>query len=195
MRRDHSPRVRHPGLWSQMGLRKHYYKQSECRWWNFSWTISNPKRCSCESAALNMPANLENSTSATGLEKVSFHSNPKERQCQTIFKLLRIAHISYTSKLMLKILQARFQQYVNWELPDIEAVFRNSRGTRDQTASICWIIEKAREFQKNICFIENVKAFNCRKFLKSWEYQTTLPASWEICMQVKSNSYNRTWNN
>ena len=83
---------------------------------------------------------------ATGLEKVSFHLNPKERQCQRVLKLL------HTSKLMLKILQARLQQYVNHELPDVQAGFRKGRGTRDQIANIHWIMEKAREFQKNIHF-------------------------------------------
>ena len=80
---------------------------------------------------------------------------------------------------MLKILQARLQQYVNHELPDVQAGFRKGRGTRDQIANIYWIMEKAREFQKNIyfCFIDYAKAF--------WEYQTTWPASWEICMQVR----------
>ena len=94
---------------------------------------------------------------------------------------------------MLKILQARLQQYVNRELPDIQAGFRKDRGTRDQIANIRWIIEKAREFQKNIyfCFIDYAKSLsvwittNCGKLLKRWEYQTTLPAFWEICMQVK----------
>ena len=93
---------------------------------------------------------------------------------------------------MLKILQARLQQNVNHELPDVQAGFRKGRGTRGQIASICWIIEKAREYQKNIyfCFIDYAKAFvwittNCWKFLKSWEYQTTWSASWKICMQVK----------
>ena len=66
---------------------KHHYEQSSWRWWNSSWAISNPKRWCCENAALNMPANLENSTVATGLEKISFHSNPKERKCQRMFKL------------------------------------------------------------------------------------------------------------
>ena len=83
---------------------------------------------------------------ATGLEKVSFHSNPKERQCQRMLKLLHIAIISHASKVMLKILQARLQQYVNCELPDAQPGFRKGRGTRDQIANICWIIEKAREF-------------------------------------------------
>ena len=85
---DHSPRTRHSGMWSQEGLRKHHYEQNEWRWWNSSGAISNPKKWCCESAATNMPANLENSAVATGLEKVSFHSNPKERQCQRMLKLL-----------------------------------------------------------------------------------------------------------
>ena len=99
-----------------------------------------------------MPANLENSAVATGLKKVSFHPNPKERQCQRMLKLPTIALISHPSKVMLKILQARLQQYVNCELPDVQAGFRKGRGTRDQIANIRWIIEKAREFQKNIYF-------------------------------------------
>ena len=97
-----------------------------------------------------MPANLETSAVATGLEKVSFHSNPKERQCQECSNYHTIALISHASKVMLKILQARFQQYVNCELPNVQAGFRKGRGTRDQIANIHWIIEKAREFQKNI---------------------------------------------
>ena len=91
---------------------------------------------------------------------------------------------------MLKILQARLQQYVNHELPDVQSGFRKGRVTRDQIASIHWIIEKPREFQKNIyfCFIDYAKAFDCvyhNKLWKRWEYQTTWPASWESCMQVK----------
>ena len=100
--------------------------------------------------------------------------------------------ISHTSKVMLKILQARLQQYVNHELADVQAGFRKGRGTRDQIANIHWIMEKAREFQKNIyfCFIDYAKAFvwittNSGKFLNRWEYQIASPASWEICMQVK----------
>ena len=95
---------------------------------------------------------------------------------------------------MLKILQTRIQQYVNQELPDVQGGFRKDRGTRDQIANIHGIIEKAREFQKNIyfCFIDYAKAFDCvdhnklwKKFWKRWEYQTTWPASWEIGVQVK----------
>ena len=85
---------------------------------------------------------------ATGLEKVNFHSNPKERQCQECSNYYAIAFISHASKVMLKILQARPQLYMNRELPDVLARFRKGRGTRDQIANIRWIIEKAREFQK-----------------------------------------------
>ena len=94
-----------------------------------------------------MPANLENSAVATGLEKVSFHSDPKgnAKECS---KYRTIALISHASKVMLKILQARLQQYMNRELPDVQAGFRKGRGTRDQIVNIRWIMEKAREFQK-----------------------------------------------
>ena len=95
-----------------------------------------------------MPANLENSAVATGLEKVSFHSNPKKGNTKECSKYGTIALISHASKVMLKILQARLQQYVNRELPGVQAGFRKGRGTRDQIANICWIMEKAREFQK-----------------------------------------------
>ena len=95
-----------------------------------------------------MPANLDNSAVATGLEKVSFYSNPKERQYQRMLKIPHNSLISHTSKEILKILQARFQQYVNCELPDVQVGFRKGRGTRDQIANIRWIMEKAREFQK-----------------------------------------------
>ena len=97
-----------------------------------------------------MPANLENSAVATGLEKVSFYSNPKERQWQRMLKLPHNWTISHASKVMLKILQARLQQYVNRELPDVQADFRKGRGTRDQIANIRWIIEKARVLEKHL---------------------------------------------
>ena len=129
---------------------------------------------------------------ATGLEKVSFYSNPKEGQSQRLFKLLHNLLILHASKAMLKILQTRLQQYMNWELPDVQVGFRKCRGTKYQIANIHWIIEKAREFQKNIyfCFNGYAKVFvwimtNCGKFFKRWEYQTTLSASWETCMLAK----------
>ena len=140
-----------------------------------------------------MPANLENSSVATGLEKVSFHSNPKKgnaKECSNYWTIVLISHIS---KVMLKILQARLQQCVNRELPDVQAGFRKGRGTRDQIANIRWIIKKGREFQKNtyFCLLTMPKpltvwiTINCGKFWKKWEYQTTWPASWETYTQVR----------
>ena len=118
-----------------------------------------------------MPANLVNSAVTTGLEKVfSFQSlrkaMPKNSQTTAL-----IALTSHTSKVMLKILQARLQQYENHEIPDVQAGFRKGRGTSDQIANICWIIEKAREFWKNIyfCFIDYVKAFDCVDHNKLWK--------------------------
>ena len=103
------------------------------------------------------------------MEEVSFHFNTKEKQCQECSNYHTIALISHTSKVMLKILQVRLQQYVNHEFPDVQAGFRKGRGTRDQIAKICWITEKAREFQKNICFIDYAKAFDCVDHNKLWK--------------------------
>ena len=119
----------------------------------------------------------------------NFHSH---QQCTNIsFSLNPL--ISHASKVMLKILQARLQQYVSRELPDVQAGFRKGRGTRDQIANIRWIFEKAREFQKNMyfCFIDYAKAFDCVDHNKLWKILVEmgipdhLPASWETCMQVK----------
>ena len=118
-----------------------------------------------------MPADLENSAVATGLEKVSFHSNPKDSNAKECSNYCTIALISHASRVMLKILQARLQQYMNHELPDVQAGFRKGRGTRNQIANICWIIKKAREFQKNIyfCFIDHANAFDCVDHHKPWK--------------------------
>ena len=118
-----------------------------------------------------MPANLENSAVATGLEKLSFHSNPKKGNAKECSNYHTIALISHASKVMCKILQARLQQFVNHELPDVQAGFRKGRGTRDQIANIHWIIVKAREFQENIyfCFIDYTKAFDCVDHNKLWK--------------------------
>ena len=129
----------------------------------------------------------------TGKGQFSFQSQRKAmpKKCSNY---CTVALISHTIKVMLKILQARLQQYVNRELPDVQAGFRKGRGIRDQIANKCWISGKSREFQKNIYFwfIDYTKAFdwwitiNCGKFWKRWEYQTTWPASWETCMQVRN---------
>ena len=129
-----------------------------------------------------MPADLENSAVATGLGKVSFHSNPKERQCQRMLKphncASKVILKSHARKVILKILQARLQQYVNCELPDVQTGFRKDRGTRDQIANIRWIMEKGREFQKKTSISALLTmpkpltvwiTTNCGKFFKRWE--------------------------
>ena len=122
---------------------------------------------------------------------------PKKGNVKEWSNYCKIALISHTSKIMLKILQPRLQRYVNCELLDVQAGFRKGKGTRDKIANILWIIEKARESQKNIyfCFcLTMLKPLivwittNCGKFFKRWEYQTTWPASWEICGRSRSNS-------
>ena len=128
-----------------------------------------------------MPANLENSAVATGLERSVFIPIPKKGNAKECSNYCTIALISHASKVMLKILQFCLQQYVNHDLLDVQTIFRRSKGIRDQIANICWIIEIAREFQKNIyfCFIDYAKALtmlittNCEQFLKRWEYKTT----------------------
>ena len=140
-----------------------------------------------------MPAILGNSAVATGLEKVSFHSDPKERQCQGMFKLPHNCTYLTRWQVMLKILQARPQQYVSHELPDVHAGFRKGRGIRDQIANIHWIMGKGRESRRiSISALLTMPkpltvwiTINCGKFWKRREYQTTWSASWEICMQVR----------
>ena len=126
-------------------------------------------------------------------KRLVFIPIPKKGNAKEYSNYHTIALISHASKVMLKILQPRLQQYMKHELPDVQAGFRKGRGTRDQIANTPWITEKAREFQKNIyfCFIDYAKAFDyvdhskLWKFLKRQEYQTIRSTSWEICMQVK----------
>ena len=131
-------------------------------------------------------------TKGLSLYTAGYFPIPKKGNAKECSNYHTTALISHASKEMLKILQARLQQYMNHELPNVQYEFRKGRGTRDQIANICWIIEKAREFQKNIyfCFIVYAKAFDCGsqqtvKFFKRWEYHTTWPASWAVCMQIR----------
>ena len=142
-----------------------------------------------------MPANLENTEVATGLEKVSFHSNLKERQWQrkAMPNYCRIALISHASKIMLKILQARFQQYVNCEIPDVQTGFRKGREPEIRLPTSVGSLKKQESSRKtSISALLTMPkpltvwiTINCGKFWKRWEYQTTWPASWEICIQVR----------
>ena len=118
-----------------------------------------------------MPANLENSAVATGLERSVFIPIPKKGNAKECSDYHTIAPISHASKVMFKILQDRLQQYMNQQLPDVQAGFRKGRGTKGKIANILWIIEEAREFQKNIyfCFIDYAKAFDCVDPNKLWK--------------------------
>ena len=118
-----------------------------------------------------MPANWENSAVATGLEKTSFHSDPKERKCQRIFKLPHNCTHLTPQQSNAQNSPSQASQYIYCELPDVQAGFRKGRGTRDQIANIRQIIEKTREFQKHIyfCFIDYAKAFNCGNSNKLWK--------------------------
>ena len=126
---------------------------------------------------------------------------PKKGNVKECSNSHTIALISHASKVMHKILQVRLQQYMNHELLDVQAGFRKGRGTRDLIANNCWVIKKQQNSRKT-----STAAFlimpsfwlittNCGKFLKRCEYQTTLPASWEICMQIKRQQLEQTWNN
>ena len=132
--------------------------------------ISNPKRWRYESAALNMPANLEKAV-ATGLEKISFHSNPKERECQRSSNYCIFVLISHASKGMLKIPQASLKQYVNWELPEVQAGFRKDRGTKDRNCQHPLDNRKSKEIPENIyfCIIDYTKASDCVDHNKLWK--------------------------
>ena len=148
-----------------------------------------------------MPANLENSAVATGLEKVSFHSNPKGN-AKEYSNYHTIVLISQASKVMPQILQDKLHQYMNQELPDVPVGFRKHRGTRDQTVNIPWVIKNAREFQRNIyfCFIDYAKAFDCVDHNKLENFSRDgnirpldLPPGKSVC-RSRSNSFNWKWN-
>ena len=157
----------------------------------FHWAISNSKRWCCESAALNTLANVDNSAVATGLENSVFIPIPKKGNAKECSNYCTIALISHASKVMLKILQASLQQYVNCELPDVHDGFKKGRGTRDQIAKIHWIIKNRESSKKTSTSVllmmpKSLTVYitlNWVKLWKRWEYQTTLPAYWEICMK------------
>ena len=175
-------------MWSQVDLRKYHYKASG------GDAILSSKRWCCENAALNRPANLENSAQdwPQDWKRSVLIPIPKKGNAKECSNNHTIALISHTIKVMLKILQARLQQYMSHEIPDVQAGFRKGRGIRDQIANIRWIIEKSREFQKKSAstLLTTPKPLTlwiiiiCGKFWKRWAYLTTWPASWETCMQV-----------
>ena len=179
-------------MWSQVGLRKHHYKASG------GDGIPIELFPTLKDDAVNVLHSICQQIWKTqqwpqDWKRSVFIPIPKKGNATECSNYHTIALISHASKVICKILQARLQQCMNCELPDVQAGFRKGRGTIDQVANICWIIEKAREFQKtSISTLLTMQkpltvwiTTKCRKSLKIWEYQTTLPASLDICMQVK----------
>ena len=150
-------------MWSQVDFRKHHCKQSRWRWWNSVELFQILKNDVVKVLHSIYQQIWKMQQWPQDWKRSVFIPIPKKGNAKECSNYYTIVLISHSSKVMLKSLQARFQQYVNHELPHVQAGFRKVRGTRDQIAKICWIIEKAREFQKNIycCFIDYVKAFDC----------------------------------
>ena len=184
-------RARYPTVWSQGDLRKHYYNKA-----SGSHGIPAELFQILKDDAVNVLYSTCQKIWKTqqwpqDWKRSVFIPIPKKGNAKECSNYCTISFISHASKVMLKILQAKLQQYVNWELTYVQAEFRKGRGIRDQIACTHWIIKKAREFQKNICFIDYTKTFGhvdhnkLWKFLKKLEYQITLPVSWETCIPVK----------
>ena len=162
-------------MWSQVCLRKHHYKKSWWRWWNSSSAISNPKRW-CYYKVLHSICQQIWKTQQwpQDWKRSVFIPIPKKGNAKECTNYHTIALISHSSKVMLKILQARRQQYVNWEIPDVEAGFRKGRGTRDQIASIYWVIEK-----ENSRKTSSSALFTALKPLTLW-----ITTNWKIMKEV-----------
>ena len=178
---------------SQVGLRKHHYEQSKWRWGIPVELFQILKDDAVKVLHSICQQIWKTQQWPQGLKRSVFIPIPKKGNAKECSNYYTIALISHASKVMLKILQARLQQHVNHGLPDVQAGFRKSRGTRDQIANIRWVIQKARESRKtsSSALLTMLKLLtvwittNCGKFRKRWEYQTTLTVSWEIWMQVK----------
>ena len=185
-----SLRARHLGVWCQVGLRKHHYENGD--------GIQAEMFQILKDDAIKVLHSIWQQIWKTQQwpqewKRAVFIPIPKKGNAKECSNYCTIALISHASKVMLKILQAMLQQYMNRELPDVQVGFRKGRRTRDQIADICWIIRKAKEFHKTStsALLTTPKPLtvwitaNCGKFWKRWEFQTTWPTSWEICMQIK----------
>ena len=178
---------------SQVGLKKHHYKQSYWRWWIPVELLQILKDNAMKVLHSICQQIWKTQQWPQDWKRSVFIPIPQKDNSKESLNYWTIALISQASKVMLKILQARLQQYMNHGLPDVQAGFRKGRGIRDWIDNIRWIIKKAKEYQKNtyFCFIDYAKALtvwittDCEKFYKRWKYQTTWPASWEICTQVR----------
>ena len=191
---DHSSRARHPGMRSQVGLDytlqiKLQIKLVEVM--EFQWSFQILKDDTVKVLHSICQQSWKTQQWPKDWKRSGFSPIPKKGNAKECSNYHTIALISHASKEMLKILQARLQQYVNRELPDVQAGYWKGRGTRDQIGTICWILEKAREFQKNSALLTVPKpltvwiTINCGKFWKRWEYQTTWPVSLETRVQIR----------
>ena len=188
-----SLRARHPGVWCQVGLRKNYTNKASGGDGIPAEVFQILKDDAVKVLHSICQQIWKTQQWPQDWERSVFIPIAKKGNAKEWSNYHTIALISHTSKVILKILQARLQQYVNCEIPDVQAGFRKGRGTRDQIANIGWIMEKAREFQKTFisALLTTPKPLtvwittNCGKFWKRWEYQTTWPASWKTCMQVR----------
>ena len=180
-------------MWSQVGLRKHHYEQSYWRWWNSSWAISNSKRW-CVKVLHSMCQQIWKTQQWPQDWKRSFFIPiSKKGNAKECTDYSTIALISHTSEVMLKILQARLQQYVNRELPDVQAGFRKAEEPEIKLSTTTGSSPKQESSRKTsisalLTMSKHLTAWitiNCGKFWKRWKYQTTWPASWETCIQVR----------
>ena len=179
-------------MWCQVGLRKHHYEQSEWRWWIPVELFQILKDDAVKVLHSICHQIWKIQQWPQDWKKSVFIPIPKKGNAKECSDYHTVAFISHTSKVMLKIFQVRLQQYMNCELPDVQAGFRKGRGITDQMTNICWIIIQAREFQKKSTSVLFTMPkpltvwiiTNCGKFFKWWDYQIIWPASWEICMQV-----------
>ena len=149
-------------MWSQVGLRKHHYKQRASGGDGIPVELFQILKDDAVKVLQSICQHIwKIQQRPQDWKRSAFIPIPKKGNVKECSNYCTITLISHASKVMLKILQARLQQYVNWETPDVQARFRKGRGTRNQIANTCWIIEKAREFQKNTCFFDHAKAFDC----------------------------------
>ena len=153
---------------SQVGLRKHHYEQSYWRWWNSNWAFQILKDDAVKVLHSICQQIWKTQQWPQDWKMSVFIPIPKKGNAKECSNYRTIALISHASKVIFKIPQARLQQYVNWKFPGVQTGLRKGRGTRDQITNFCWIIEKARKFQKNICFIDYAKAFYCVDHNKLW---------------------------
>ena len=180
-------------MWSQVGLRKHHYKQSMWRWWNSKWAISNPERWCCQSVHSICQQIWKTQQWSKDWKRSVFIPIPKKGNAKECSNYHTIALISHARKVMLKIPQARLQQYMNHEFPDVQAGLEKAEEPQTKLPTSTGSSKKQESSRKtSISALLTIPkpltvwiTINCGKFWKRWAYQTTWPASWGTCMLVR----------